>query len=134
MIDEAEVAAVDAVAAMIAEREHHAGRHHELADVRTAAVSKVQQRRSTAEALELAIPERCAVDRELSVTKVHAVAADRDDALDQSLTVPRRIEYRDVAAEGRAAAQEVDLRQRNAQTVSRLVHHDAIAGQERVFH
>src|SRR6516162_8454666 len=61
-----EESAIQAVAAMIADREHHAGRDRGV-QVRAAAVVEIQERLARAEVLEMLVAERLAVDADVSV-------------------------------------------------------------------
>src|SRR5204863_4722915 len=111
LADHAEVTAVLAIAAMVADREDHAGRYFLVHQRWTAAVGEVQSRLARAEVLELIVAERLAVDREPAVHERHDVAADRDDPLDQPRAVLGRIEYGDLASLRRARAEQADLRE-----------------------
>src|SRR5690606_3405625 len=117
---------VEAIAAMVADREHHAFRNALRRQIRSAAVLEVEMSFAVAESLEGRVlaergVERLAVHGQQPFLDRDDVTADGDDPLDQPPAVARRIEYRDIAALRPVLAEQIDRGQRYPKAVGRLV-------------
>ena len=70
----------------------------------------------------------------MAIANHYPVAADSDNALDQSSAIPRRIENDDITSTHRITVDHVDVREWNAKAISALVDEYAITGERREFH
>src|SRR5215470_11359333 len=133
-LDEAPVAAVLRVVAVVAHDEVRAGRHYRrLAAVEIAAVSRGHGGNGTG--TDIRLVEEPAVQHYAIVHDLHGVTAHRHDALDEvPRLVVRILEDHDVAALGLAQAREMRVRERELGAIEEFVDEDVVAHEERIHH